>query len=99
MTGVLLHKDKYETEIEVWGDGYRIELEDPYGKCLLRIRAPHSEETIIENHSGDDAYFEEDRVFLEAIADRTKIGCIQSPYNDAVNTYKLTWKITEQAMK
>jgi len=95
--GVLLHKDKYETEIEIWGDGYRIELEDPYGKCRLKYRAPHSEETVTEQNFDDDAYLEEDRVFLEALMDRSKCKHIQSPYHDAVNTYKFTWKITEQA--
>jgi predicted dehydrogenase len=32
MHGVLLHGQKYETEIEVWGDGYRMVLSDPYNK-------------------------------------------------------------------
>jgi hypothetical protein len=38
MHGVLLHGDKYENEIEILGDGYRICLIDPYGKCKVQVR-------------------------------------------------------------
>jgi len=37
--GVALHGKKYETSIDVWGDGLRMALEDPYfPECKLRIR-------------------------------------------------------------
>ena len=37
--GVTLHGKKYETSIDVWGDGLRMALEDPYTpECKLRIR-------------------------------------------------------------
>jgi len=37
--GVALHGKKYETSIDVWGDGLRMALEDPYTpECKLRIR-------------------------------------------------------------
>ncbi len=32
MHGVFLHEVKYEAELELWGDGYRIELLEPYSK-------------------------------------------------------------------
>ena len=32
MHAALLHGIKYESELEVWGDGYRIVLLDPYDK-------------------------------------------------------------------
>merc|ERR1711879_809544 len=35
--GVMLHGDTYECEMEVWGDGIRIRLEDPYGKARLLV--------------------------------------------------------------
>ena len=37
--GVALHGKKYETSIDVWGDGLRMALEDPYfPECKLRIQ-------------------------------------------------------------
>ena len=37
--GVTLHGEKYETAIDVWGDGLRLALEEPYfPECRLRVR-------------------------------------------------------------
>jgi len=93
--GVLLHGNKYESEIEIWGDGYRLVLSDPYHKCELKIRLPDSEETITEQFGTDDPYLEEDKLFLEAVlgGDKKKIA---SSYEDAFNIYKLSWKIRTQ---
>jgi len=93
--GVLLHGNKYESEIEIWGDGYKIQLSDPYHKCELKMRLPDSEETIIEHYGTDDPYLEEDKIFLESVlgGDKNKIA---SSYEDAFNTYKLSWKIRTQ---
>jgi len=96
MHGVLLHENKYETEIELWGDGYRMVLSDPYGACRLSVRGPNNEDVIVEEFGGEDAYYEEDRIFIEAILDPSRKQHIQSPYHDAVNTYKLTWLIAQQ---
>jgi len=92
--GVLLHGNKYESEIEVWGDGYRMVLADPYGKCELSVRLPGSEQTISEQFR-DDAYFLEDKVFLEAILHGNRQE-IASPYEDAFHTYAFSWKIRTQ---
>jgi len=32
--GALLHEVKYESELEVWGDGYRLVLLDPYNEVV-----------------------------------------------------------------
>jgi len=93
--GVLLHGNKYESEIEIWGDGYRIVLSDPYGKCELSVRVPGSEETVYEQFK-DDAYYLEDKVFLEAILDGKNRTEIASPYEDAFQTYSFSWKIRTQ---
>jgi len=93
--GVLLHGNKYESEIEIWGDGYRIVLSDPYGKCELSVRVPGSEETVSEQFR-DDAYYLEDKVFLEAILDGKNRTEIASPYEDAFQTYSFSWKIRTQ---
>lgn len=93
--GVLLHGNKYESEIEVWGDGYRMVLSDPYGKCALSIRLPGSETTTTVEFGDEDIYYTEDKVFLEAVI-KGSPDHIQSPYHDAFETYKLSWKIRTQ---
>jgi len=94
--GVLLHGNSYESEIEVWGDGYKIVLSDPYHKCELRLRLPGSEETIVEMFGTDDPYLEEDKVFLEAVLSGST-DKIASTYEDAYHTYKFSWKIRTQS--
>jgi len=109
MHGVLLHELKYETELEVWGDGYRMQLIDPYGKCQLGVRLPHSEETVIHEFAHDDPYYSEDLAFMRAVKHAVEstsaatttttthnnphIARILSPYEDSVGTYQLTWAI------
>lgn len=96
MHGTLLHREKYETEIEIWGDGLRLVLQDPYGACRLLTRHPHSEETEETAFAGDDPYLTEDIAFIEAIrtGDQSRI---RSSYADALKTYELTWAITDAA--
>jgi predicted dehydrogenase len=65
--GVLLHGKAYHSEIEVWGDGLRLALHDPYGVCRLEVRRPGGEATTVEDLGGDDPYLAEDRAFIEAI--------------------------------
>jgi len=92
MHGALLHKSKYESELEIWGDGYKIALIDPYNECQLIVRAPHSNETVTYPCFEDDYYYSEVRVFLEAILSGDTKD-ILSPFQDALNTYKFTWSI------
>jgi len=96
--GVLLHGNKYESEIEVWGDGYRMVLSDPYGKCSLSVRLPNSEETTVLTFANEDPYYIEDKLFLEAILGGSSDN-IASPYHDAFQTYLFSWKIRTQCEK
>ena len=96
--GALLHGGLYETELEIWGDGYRIALLEPYFKCRLSVRLPKSEEVKILEYYDEDVYYEELSTWFDAIltGDSSKI---ESSYADAFQTYRLTWKIREQSEK
>jgi len=90
----LLHREKYDTRLEVWGDGLRVELADPYGSPALRVRRPGTEETETVPLEPDDPYLTEDLAFVEAVRTRNPAG-IRSPYADALKTFELTWAITD----
>jgi predicted dehydrogenase len=94
--GVLLHGKAYETELEVWGDGYRVALLEPYTKCRLSVRFPESEEVKLIEFSEEDVYYEEVSTWLNAIitGDTSKIA---SSYADAMQTYRFTWRIRNSA--
>jgi predicted dehydrogenase len=94
--GTLLHREKYETGLEIWGDGLRMVLVDPYGECCLQIRRPHSEEVEEVSFADDDPYLAEDQAFVTAVRTGDTSG-IRSSYGDAMRTYELTWAITEAA--
>ena len=94
--GILLHEQKYESELEVWGDGLRMVLADPYGACRLHVRRPHGEETHAQDLSDDDPYLTEDQVFIDAVRSGDASG-IRSTYADAFKTYELTWAIRRAA--
>lgn len=95
--GTLLHEAKYESELEVWGDGLRLVLQDPYGVCRLLMRRPHAEATeIVGEYGDDDPYLGEDTAFIDAIRSGNPAG-IRSPYADAFRTYQLTWAIRRAA--
>jgi len=96
MHGVLLHQDKYESEIEIWGDGYRLVLIDPYDKCILSVRLPDSQKVELLEFVEDDYYLHEDSVFIQAIVNKNTSGILSS-YEDASNTYKMTVAIREAA--
>ena len=90
--GVLLHGQRYHAELEVWGDGVRCILADPYGDCRLGIRRGGSEQTEWRTFD-DDPYMAEDVAFIEAV--RTgSARSIRSTYGDALRTHGLTWRIT-----
>ncbi len=90
--GALLHRRKYESELEVWGDGLRMVLSDPYGDCRLSIRRPHGEGVEVLNFADDDPYMAEDQALIDAVRRRDPAS-IRSTYADAMETYELTWAI------
>ena len=94
--GTLLHGGKYESELEVWADGLRLVLVDPYGDCRLLVRRPHSEETETIHFGDDDPYLSEDVAFVKALRTGNR-STIRSSYEDAFETYKLTWAIADAA--
>ncbi len=90
--GVLLHQKKYEAALEVWADGVRCILEDPYSGGRLGIRQSGCEETQWESFD-DDCYLAEDNAFIEAVRSGSPAP-IRSTYDDALETYRLSWLIT-----
>jgi predicted dehydrogenase len=94
----LLHREKYDTQLEVWGDGLRVALVDPYGRPKLLVRRPHSEATKEIALAADDPYLSEDRVFVAAVR-RGDASGIRSSYADALKTFELTWAITGAARR
>ena len=94
--GTLLHGRKYESELEIWADGLRLVLVDPYGDCRLLVRRPHAAETEVLHFADDDPYLAEDAAFVEALrgGDRQDI---RSSYQDAFATHELAWAVTDAA--
>jgi predicted dehydrogenase len=104
--GVQLHGSKYESEIEVWADGLRMTLENPYAVCRLLVRRPNCGESngdlveVFEFKDDDsaDPYFNEVRCFVEAIRSGDD-SLVKSSYEDAYKTYELTWAIKRATEK
>ncbi|MEK7474065.1 MAG: Gfo/Idh/MocA family oxidoreductase [Candidatus Coatesbacteria bacterium] len=92
----LLHREKYDTRLEVWGDGLRVELEDPYGATRLRVRRPGTEAAEDVPLGPDDPYLAENEAFVAAVRTGDASG-IRSPYVDAFRTFELTWAIADAA--
>jgi predicted dehydrogenase len=87
---LLMKGERYFTELELWCDGCVVRLVDPYSNdCYVEIN--DSDKTQVFKFP-DDPYLTEDRVFLEAILTRDS-SAIKSSYRDAVETYKLSYKI------
>jgi len=102
--GVMLHGDAYECEMEVWGDGIRIRLEDPYGKARLLVSRDtgaknRQVEEIITFPEGEDNFYEKEiATWLNAIHTGDAAG-IQSSYEDAFKSFELTWAIRHSSEK
>lgn len=91
--GVTLHGQKYETAIEVWADGLRMSLEEPYfPECRLRVRLGNTDEEQVEGFPDADPYLGEVQVFLAAVRSRDP-SKVRSSYRDAAKTYQLSWAI------
>jgi len=89
--GVLMHGD-YDAEFEIWGDGFKLCLVDPYGNAKLKIVDGANPEQVL--HIEDDMYYTEAKAFIDAVRNGgDKETDIQSSYDDAYKTYELTWAI------
>lgn len=94
--GTLLHRRKYASELEVWGDGLRMVLVDPYGACELHVRRPQGEQVESLSFAEDDPYRSQAAAFIDAVRRRDPSG-IRSPYADAMETHRFTWTIRRAA--
>jgi len=98
--GLLLHDQRYFTEVDIWADGIRVMIQDPYYDPKLVVRREHcndEEEIPVPNiKTGDDMYLKEVVAFIDAV--RTKDPSkVRSPYSDSLKTYALTYAIRTQA--
>ena len=90
---VTLHGFRYESYIDVWCDGLRLSLRDPYtADCTLSIRHSDSERETVECFANADPYYVEDKEFFQAVRNKDP-SHVRSPYSDAAKTYLLTWAI------
>jgi predicted dehydrogenase len=93
---LLMRGEKYFTEFEIWCQGYKICLVDPYtNDCHIVIHDSATCHKAVYPFP-DDPYLTEDRAFLEAILDGD-CSKIRSLYGDAVETYKLSYRIQNGA--
>ena len=89
--GVLLHEDRYEAELEVWADGVRFVLRNPYGDARLGVRLGGCERTEWFDFN-DDPYLAQDAAFIEGVRSGSA-DTIRCTYQDALKTYRLSWAI------
>ena len=98
--GLTLQSKRYEACIDIWGDGLRISLEEPYFNdlCRLRVRKGYTDTEEVYTFPDADCYLEEDKAFVRAVCEKDP-SFIASPYSDALETYKLSWAITDSVQK
>ncbi|KAI6648642.1 hypothetical protein LOD99_7999 [Oopsacas minuta] len=98
--GITLHAKRYEASIDIWCDGLRILLEEPYSNelCRLRVRKGYTDTEELFAFPGADCYMEEDLAFVRAVLERNP-ALIASNYSDALQSYKLSWSITDSVQK
>jgi predicted dehydrogenase len=92
--GAVLQGCRYEASLDVWADGLRMALEDPYSeKCTLRIRRGKTDDEEVFTFPDADPYLAEDKAFLTAVTTRDPSHVLCS-YSDAAKTYSLTCAIS-----
>lgn len=65
---VSLHGKEYEASVEIWCDGMRLALIEPYRpSCQLKVRTADADSEQIFTFENTDPYFEEVKAFIEAI--------------------------------
>jgi hypothetical protein len=97
--GITMHDHDYDTELEVLADGWIIKLRGAYtSKPVLSIAGPHMNkdqmDVIAEE---DDPFYSEMKAVVDAV-DGTNVDSrdlILSSFQDALQTYALTWKIRQ----
>jgi predicted dehydrogenase len=67
--GAVLQGRRYEARLEMWTDGLRMSLDDPYtDNCSLRIRRGAGDTEEVFTYPDADPYLTEDRAFLACTA-------------------------------
>ncbi|TIB39962.1 hypothetical protein E3P86_00905 [Wallemia ichthyophaga] len=102
--GVALHDTDYYTELTVYTDGHQLRLVDPYNNPALYIRKPGSNAESHMSFSNDDCFYSEisnwgDEIekHAEHVTEEDLDTRILSTYEDAVQSYELTWAIRHAA--
>ncbi|KAI0632531.1 putative oxidoreductase C terminal-domain-containing protein [Trametes polyzona] len=95
---IALHGNTYDTEFEVYADGYRFKLVDLYGTPKLYIRRPGVPDEEVHEFTDDDPFHTELATFIDVVEGRRPKEHILSTYEDAIKTYELvsppmTWAI------
>jgi len=97
---LLLHDQRYFTEIDIWADGIRVMIQDPYYDTKLVVRREHcndeEEIPVPKIATGDDMYLKEVIAFIDAIRTNNP-SKIRSLYSDSMKTYRLTYEIRTKA--
>ncbi|KAH9841957.1 putative oxidoreductase C terminal-domain-containing protein [Rhodofomes roseus] len=99
---IALHGATYDTEFEVYADGYRLKLIDPYGSTpVLSVRRPGVAGEEMHTFPDDDPFYSELSTIIDAIREPNSgaRSSILSSYEDAVKTYELTWQIRRAGEK
>ncbi|OCF36826.1 hypothetical protein I316_01422 [Kwoniella heveanensis BCC8398] len=92
--GVCLHEGDYDVELVIVADGWKIKLVDPYGTApTLYVRQPGSKTEVKTVFTDDDCYLSEVEAIINVVDGKADRSVILSPYEDAIQTYELTWAI------
>ncbi|WVR07063.1 hypothetical protein IAU60_004102 [Kwoniella sp. DSM 27419] len=93
--GVCLHEGDYDVELVIVADGWKLKLVDPYGTApKLYVKRPGSTEEVRTVFTDDDCYLSEFSAIIDVIDGTADASVILSSYEDAIESYKLTWAIT-----
>lgn len=95
---LLLQGYRYHSEFEVWGDGIRLALVDPYANVKLFVRRAGSDEDVEIHFENEDMYYTELKEFFDAVRGGERENAeVRSTYADALGSYALSWAIRENA--
>lgn len=90
---VALQGTEYQTEFDVFADGYSMRLVDPYNNPALYLRRPGDDHEEVIRYRDDDPFFSEVSNLIDNIEKGEGSVPILSTYEDAVKSYALTWAI------
>lgn len=91
--GISLHGTTYDTQLEVLADGWLLRLSGAYTETpRLDVMRPGSAQ--MESHcAADDPFLTEIKTMVNVARDVPSNVCPLSTFDDALQTYELTWAI------